>query len=148
MKKDGMRVIATVMGEPSSQIRNGEVSSMLDYAFAQMGLKKILSSDSVVETINLQKAKIDEIKIVPSEDVNILYKKIEGEITPTYEIQVNKIKLPIKKGDVVGTLYVKNENKTINEIDLTVLEDADKCNLFELYFKYLKNIISGNISFN
>ena len=148
MKKDDMRVIATVMGEPSSQIRNNEVSSMLDYAFAQMGLKKLLSTNSVVEKIKLPKSKVDEIKIVPSEDVNILYKKIEGEITPTYEIQVNKIKLPIKKGDVVGTLYVKNENKTINEIDLTVLDDADKCNLFELYFKYLKNIISGNISFN
>ena len=148
MKKDDMRVIATVMGEPSSQIRNSEVSSMLDYAFAQMGLKKILSSDSVVETINLQKAKPDEIKIVPSEDVNIIYKKIDGEITPTYEIKVNKIKLPVKKGDVVGTLYVKNNDKTINKINLTVLEDADKCNLFELYFKYLKNIISGNISFN
>ena len=148
MKKDDMRVIATVMGEPSSQIRNNEVSSMLDYAFAQVGLKKLLSKNSVVETINLPKAKLDEVKIVPSEDVNLLYKKIDGEITPTYEIDVNEIKVPTKKGDVVGTLYVKNDDKIINEIDLTVLEDVEKCNLFELYWKHLKNIISGNISFN
>lgn len=148
MKKDGMRVIATVMGEPSSQIRNSEVSSMLDYAFAQVGLKRMLSKDSVVETINLPKAKIDEIKIVPSKDVNVLYKKIDGEITPTYEIKINDLKLPIKKGDVVGKLYVKNDNKIINTIDLTVKEDVEKCNLFELYFKNLKNIMSGNISFN
>lgn len=148
MMKDDMRVIATVMGEPSSQIRNNEVSGMLDYAFAQMGLKKLLSKNSVVETINLPKAKLDEVKIVPSEDVNLLYKKIDGEITPTYEIDINKIKVPIKKGDVVGTLYVKNDDKIINEIDLTVLEDVEKCNLFELYWKHLKNIISGNISFS
>ena len=148
MKKDDMRVIATVMGEPSSTTRNSEVSSMLDYAFAQIGLKKVLSSNSVVEKITLPKAKQDEIKIVPSEDVNVLYKKIDGEITPTYEIKINELKLPIKKGDVVGRLFVKNDNKTINTIDLTVLEDIDKCNLFELYFKNLKNILSGNISFN
>lgn len=148
MKKDGMRVIATVMGEPSSQIRNSEVSSMLDYAFAQVGLKRMLSKDSVVETINLPKAKIDEIKIVPSKDVNILYKKIDGEITPTYEIKVNELKLPIKKGDIVGKLYVKNDNNIINTIDLTVKEDVEKCNLFQLYLKNLKNIMSGNISFN
>lgn len=147
MKKDDMRVIATVMGEPSSAIRNSEVSSMLDYAFAQVGLKKLLSKNSVVETINSPKANTDEIKIVPKEDVNILYKKIDGEITPTYEIKVNEIKLPVKKGDVIGKLYVKNNNKTINEIDLTVLKDVDKCNVFELYLKNLKNIISGNISF-
>ena len=148
MKKDDMRVIATVMGEPSSTVRNSEVSGMLDYAFAQMGLKKLLSSNSVVETINLPKAKTDEIKIVPSEDVNIIYKKIDGEITPTYEIKVNEIKLPVKKGDIVGTLYVKNNDKTINKINLTVLKNVEKCNLFQLYWKYLKNIISGNISFN
>lgn len=148
MKKDGMRVIATVMGEPSSQIRNSEVSSMLDYAFAQVGLKRMLSKNSVVETINLPKAKIDAVKIVPCKDVNVLYKKIDGEITPTYEIKINDLKLPIKKGDKVGKLYVKNDNKIINTIDLTVKEDVEKCNLFELYFKNLKNIMSGNISFN
>ena len=58
------------------------------------------------------------------------------------------MKVPTKKGDIVGTLYVKNNDKIINEIDLTVLEDVEKCNLFELYWKHLKNIISGNISFN
>ena len=148
MKKDDMRIIATVMGEPSSQVRNNEVSSMLDYAFAQVGLKKLLSKNSVLERINIPKANKDEIKIVPSEDVNILYKKIDGEITPTYEINIKEIKVPIKKGDVVGTLYVKNDDKIINEIELTVLEDVGKCNLFELYWKYFKNIISGNIMYN
>lgn len=147
MKKDDMRVIATVMGEPSSTTRNSEVSGMLDYAFAQMGLKKLLSTNSVVETINLPKSKQEEIKIVPKEDVNILYKKIDGEITPTYEIDIKEIKLPTKKGDVVGKLYVKNNDDIINKIDLTVLKDVEKCNLFELYLKYLKSIISGNISF-
>ena len=147
MKKDNMRVIATVMGEPDSTTRNGEVSSMLDYAFAQVGLKKVLSKNSVVDKINLSKAKIDEVKIVPLEDVNVLYKKIEGEIAPTYKVKLDDIVAPIKKGSVVGKLYVMNDNKIINEINLTVKEDVEKCNLFELYWKYLKSIISGNINF-
>ena len=147
MKKDGMRVISTVMGEPDSTTRNSEVSSMLDYAFAQVGLKKVLSKDSVVEKITISKAKVDEAEIVPIEDVNILYKKVEGEITPTYKIEIDDIKVPLKKGDVVGKLYVLDDDEVINEVDLTVKKDIEKCNLFELYFKYLKNIMSGNIKF-
>ena len=147
MKQDNMRVIATVMGEPDSQTRNNEVSSMLDYAFAQVGLKKVLSKNSVVEKITLSKSKLDEIEIVPIKDVNVIYKKVEGEITPTYEIKLDDISVPLKKGDVVGILYVMNNDDIINEVDLTVKEDADKCNLFELYWKYLKNILSGNIKF-
>ena len=148
MKKDGMRVIGTLMGEPDSNTRNSEMSSMLDYAFAQVGLKKVLSKNSVVEKITLPKAKVDKIEVVPVKDVNVLYKKIEGEITPTYDIKLKDIKLPIKKGDVVGTLYVQNNDDIINEIDLTVKKDIDKCNLLELYIKNLKNILVGNIKFN
>lgn len=147
MKQNGMRVIATVMGEPDSSTRNNEVSSMLDYAFAQVGLKKVLSKKSVVEKINLSKAKIDEVEIVPVKDVNVLYKKVDGEITPTYEIKLDKIKEPIKKGDIVGKLYVMNNDDVINEVDLTVKVNVDKCNFFELYFKYLKNILGGDIKF-
>lgn len=147
MKRDGMRVIATVMGEPDSGTRNNEVSSMLDYAFAQVGIKKILSKNSVVEKINLSKAKIDEVGIVPVKDVNILYKKVDGEITPTYEIKLDDFSAPVKVGDIVGKLYVMNNNDILNQVDLTVNEDVKKCNLFELYWKYLKNILGGNIKF-
>ncbi|MBQ9071617.1 MAG: D-alanyl-D-alanine carboxypeptidase [Bacilli bacterium] len=147
MKKNNMRVVATVMGEPDSSTRNNEVSSMLDYAFAQVGLNKVLSKKSVVDKITLSKSKIDEVEIVPVEDVNVLYKKVEGEITPTYEVELDEINAPIKKGDVVGTLYVKNNDKIINKVDLTVKKDVEKCNLIELYGKYLKNILSGNIKF-
>ncbi len=147
MKRDGMRVIATVMGEPDSGTRNSEVSSMLDYAFAQVGIKKLLSKNSVVEKINLSKAKIDEVGIVPVKDVNILYKKVDGEITPTYEIKLDDFSAPVKVGDIVGKLYVMNNNDILNQVDLTVNEDVKKCNLFELYWKYLKNILGGNIKF-
>lgn len=148
MKKDGMRVIGTLMGEPDSNTRNSEMSSMLDYAFAQVGLKKVLSKNSVVKKIQLSKAKVDNVEIVPVKDVNILYKKIEGEITPTYDIKLNDVKLPIKKGDVIGTLYVQNNDDIINEVDLTVKKDINKCNLLELYIKNLKNVLIGNIKFN
>lgn len=147
MKKNDMRVIATVMGEPDSQTRNNEVSSMLDYAFAQIGLKKVLSKNSVVEKISMTKANKNEIKIVPINDVNVLYKKVEGEITPTYKVKLNEITLPLKVGDIVGKLYVMNNDEIINEINLTVKENIEKCNIFEFYLKNLKNILSGNIKF-
>lgn len=147
MKKDGMRIIATVMGEPDSNTRNSEVSGMLDYAYATIGLKKVLSKNSVVKKINLSKAKTDEVKIVPVEDVNVLYKKMDGEINPTYEVKINDIKIPIKKGSIVGKIYVKNNDEIINEVNLTVSENIYKTNFIELYFKSLKNILSGNMKF-
>lgn len=146
MKKDGMRVIAVVMGEPSSTTRNDEVSSMLDYAFANYRLDKILSKDRVIDTINLDKSTKNQVDIVPVEDINLINKKMSPNITPTFEIKYGKISSAIKKGDVIGTVSIMNGNKKIGEVNLTVKEDVAKANIIELLGKYLKRVLTGEIS--
>ena len=71
-EKDNMRLITVVMNEPSTQIRNGETSSMLDYGFNMYSVNKILDTDT-----SLQKSKVElgndlEVEIVPTEEVKIL----------------------------------------------------------------------------
>lgn len=145
MKKNNMRIIATVMGEPSAQKRNSEVSSMLDYAFNQYKIKKFLNKNKVVKSVKLSKAKYDKVNIIPMEEVNILSKKTD-KIKPSYEIELNDIKAPVKKGEIVGTLIVKNNNKKIQEVNLTVERNVEKANLFQLYWNNIKNVITGNIN--
>lgn len=145
MKKDNMRVIATVMGEDSIDNRNSEVSAMLDYGFSQYKMQKYISKNKVLKKIKSDKTKDSAIKIVPSKDVNILT-RYDSDLNASYDIKINNIKTNIKKGDKVGVLTVKNNGKVINEISLTVKEDIKKANLFELYLKYLKDIISGNMT--
>lgn len=147
MQKDGMRIIAVVMGEPSSTVRNTEVSNMLDYAFAQYGLQKLISKEKVVDTITLNKSKKERVAVIPVEDVSILYKKTDKKIVPTYDIKYNKIKSNIKVGDIIGTMSIMDGDKEIRKVNLTVIEEVKKANLFELLVRYTKDIIVGNINF-
>ncbi len=55
-KRGNMRIIAVVMGEPESSVRSSEVSSMLDYAFAQYEVESFLSTDSELDTVYINKA--------------------------------------------------------------------------------------------
>ncbi len=144
MKKDDMRVIATVMGESDATIRNNEVAGMLDYAFSMYKLDKVLSKDSIVKKKTINKAKVDKISIVPVKDVTILSKRTD-KINPTYKIKLNNLNAPIKKGDIVGKLTVYNDNEILDTINLTVNKNIKKANILELYLKYLKDILSGNI---
>ena len=144
MKKDNMRVIATVMGESDASVRNTEVGQMLDYAFSMYKLDKVLSKNSIVKKKNINKAKENKINIVPVKDVTILSKKTD-KINPTYKIKINDLKVPINKGDIVGKLTVYNDNEVLDTIDLTVDKDIKKANILELYLKYLKDILSGDI---
>ncbi len=145
MKKNSMRVIATVMGEDTIENRNAEVSNMLDYSYNQYRMKKYISKNKVLKKIYNNKTKNEFIEIVPSNDVNILTSVLD-DIKPSYNLKIDNIKTNIKKGEKVGYIEVKNNNKIIGKINLTVKNDVKKANILELYFKYLKDISSGEIN--
>ena len=144
--KNNMRLIAVVMGEESSTKRNGEVTSLLDYGYTQYKVDTLLKKDDIIAEVNIEKSKKESVKLVPISEVTILNKKINklGEIT--YKLNVEDLKAPVKVGDVVGKLTILNDGKEISDVDVTVQEDIKKANVFELYLRYLKDILSGNIT--
>lgn len=145
-KKNNMRIITVVMGEPDSKTRNAEISEMLDYAFAQYEIENLLSKDSILDKVEIYKGKEREIEIVPVDDVSILHKKLDNKKNATYEIKMDKVKAPIKIGDVVGKLIIKEDENITREVDITVNKNVSKANIVELYWRYLTDILKGNIS--
>lgn len=135
------------MGEADSKMRNQEISEMLDYAFAQYEVETMLSVDSVLSTKEVEKGKEKYADLVPVTDVSFLNKKGINKKNASYEIIVDKLKAPIKKGDIVGKLIIKEDNELIREVDITVKKDVEKANIFELYWRYLTDIFKGDISF-
>ena len=146
-KKNNMRLLGVVMGEPTSKTRNSEVKEMLDYGFAQYELENILSTDSVIDVKEVDKGKKKYVELVPAENINFLNKKIEGKKNASYKVKINNLKAPLKKGDKVGTLFLKENNIDVRKVDITVKEDVEKANVFELYIRHLQDIVTGNISF-
>lgn len=144
--KNDMRLIAVAMGEETSEKRNAEISSMLDYGYAQYKVDTIVKKDDVIAKITLEKAKKENVSLVPKEAVTVLNKKITKLGNITYKLDVDEVKAPVKVGDIVGKLTVLNDGKKIKIVDVTVKETVEKANIFELYLRYLKDIISGNIS--
>ena len=135
-----MRIITVVMGEPDSDTRNKDVSSVFDYVYAQYGLQKIVDTDTVLEEVAVEKGKNEYVGIVAKEDITDLYNKNDGVGDFTYDVDIDKIKAPISKGDVVGKFTLKENGNIIKTVDLTVQQDVEKANIFELYLRYLKQI--------
>ncbi len=145
-KKDGMRLITVVMGEPDSSTRNSETTKLLDYGFEQYELETMLTKNSVIGKAKISKSTKENVNIVPIQDVTLLHKKGEKKKNSSYELELDDIKVPIKKGEKVGILKVKEDDNVIREIPVSVDEDIKKANVFELYLRYLKDVVSGDIN--
>ena len=146
-KKNDLRFIAIVLGEENSNIRNQEVMSLLDYAFQNYQMNLIKTKDAILKTIPLDKATKSEVNIIPIQDIGVLSKKTDKEKEYTYDVKINTISLPIKKGDVVGKVIVKDGNKKVQTVGLTVSENIDSLSFLELFFKGITDLVSGKFTF-
>lgn len=143
-KRNNLRFITVVMGEPSSAVRNSETTSMLDYGFNTYEVTNLIDENTVLskEKVLLGKKKVE---VVPVKEVNILNTKSGTKRNVTYEVKVNKIKAPVKVGDIVGKINIIEDNKTIQEVDITVKENVSKINILTAYYRELLSVIKGTI---
>ncbi len=142
-KKDNMRLISVVMKEPDSNTRNNETTTMLDYGFNSYSVDTIINKNNSIGKIKIDLATKREVDVSTVSDVNILNNKNKDEKVVDYKVNLFKIKAPVKKGDVVGNVSIYENNKEIMKMDLTVLEDVDKINIFVAFLRNIENIIIG-----
>ena len=147
-KKDNLRFIAIVLGEENSNVRNQEVMSLLDYGFNHYQMNLIKSKEEVLQTIPLDKADKDLISIVAVSDIGVLSEKSAQKKDYDYEIKLKKYSLPVKPGDIVGEVIVKENNKKVTSVPVTVLEAVSKLSFFQLFGQGFLDMVSGNFTFS
>lgn len=142
-KRENMRLLAIVLGEEESKVRNKETSDLLDYGFNSYKINMIKSKDEVIDKIHLDKADIDEIDITTISDISLLLKKNDPVKEYETELKLNNIKLPLKKGTVVGKLTIKDNGSNMATVDVITTTDVKKKNILKLYLEILKSIVAG-----
>lgn len=144
-KRDDMRIISVVMGEPTSKMRNKEISEMFDYSFAWYSMKKITPSRKLGK-YKVDGGKKESVEVVSKEDISALIKKGEDINNYSYDVKINPLSAPIKKGDNVGKVNIIKDGVVLRSISLTVSEDAYKINFFGLLLRNIKDMVTGNIN--
>ncbi|MCF6093471.1 D-alanyl-D-alanine carboxypeptidase [Microaerobacter geothermalis] len=140
-KRDSLRVIAVVMGEPNSKVRNKEVAQMLDFAFSQYKNVSLYTKGQVVQSVAVDKGKEEKVNVIVPRNFSILLKKGEKEEAYQQEIQIEEnIPAPIDKGRIVGKIVVKKDGREISSIDLVAEKQINKASTWELITRTAKRM--------
>ena len=144
VKRDDLRLIGIVLGEENSKVRNSETINLLDYGFNNMKVKTLKKKNSLIKKIYLDKADKEYINVVLKDNL-VVAEGINDKNNYKFNINIDKIKLPIKKNDKLGTIEVLSNNRVVSKDILISDTTANKLNLLDLYKRNIFNIISGNI---
>ena len=147
-KRNNMRLIGVVMKEESSNIRNSDMTELLNYGFSLYKVKNLLKKNKVVSTYEDNKSSKIKNDVIVKEDINILNKKNSKERKVSYKIKLDKKSLPIEKDSKIGTLEVIENNKVIYKTNVYSKDKIKRANIFELYLRNIKDFINGKYIFN
>ncbi|PWU69099.1 D-alanyl-D-alanine carboxypeptidase [Gracilibacillus dipsosauri] len=142
-EKEGMRVIAVVMGAGSTKERNSDVSQMLDYAYSKYATKPLFEKNQSITSFEWLKADKQNVDIITNDSISIVHQKGEDLSGIETKMKINQnISLPIKKGTTVGKLQVMQGGKVISETDLVLSEDMKKASTFQLWKRTWRSLFS------
>lgn len=137
--KDGMSLIAVVLKAPSSEIRNNEITQMLNYGFSNFHTKTYAKAGDTVQSIQFEKHVTGNVNIYYEKEVTeMLEKGTSSDLTQ--ELILNEsLRAPLKKDDVVGYVIFKNSDGSENtRVNAVIKEDVPRSSLMD-YLRYVFN---------
>ena len=134
--RDGMELIAVVMGAESSQIRFQSCKAMLDHGFANYSLIVPDLCDTGEVPIILGKASSVRPKMEQSDAV--LIDKAQRSSITTETALVESLPAPVAQGQRIGTMTIKSGDQILKEIPLVAAEAVDRLRFREIYAGVLR----------
>lgn len=143
-KKDNFRLISVVMGEDSTENRSSDTVKMLNYGFNTFKVNIIKTNDEILGKVRVEGGKENYADIVLLNDATELLKNTDDISNYEFILKVDTIKAPVKKGDIVGSAeIIDNEGNIVDEVDVTVNKDILKANLFDYILRNFKMFARG-----
>lgn len=126
-ERNGLRVVAVVIGADSSKERFASVSNLFGYAFSNYSAKVIQSKDDFIEnSIRVLGGREKGISVAVKEDFKALVKKgDDGEYKVHFNLPAT-VKAPIVRGGEIGKAYLTRNGEVIGECPVVSVVDVEK----------------------
>ena len=132
-KRNGMRVIATVLGAPDSKTRFRKVAEAFSYAFANYEIKTFLKkNEPIASEISVFQAKNPMLSVICDRDINVFGKKGETDNHVLSVRLFDDLRAPISKSTAVGKVVLTSPSgEEICSGNLYPTEDVNKRNFVD-----------------
>ena len=126
-ERNGLRVVAVVIGADSSKERFASVSNLFGYAFSNYSAKVIQSKDDCIEnSVRVSGGREKGISVAVKEDFKALVKKgDDGEYKVHFNLPAT-VKAPIVRGGEIGKAYLTRNGEVIGECPVVSVVDVEK----------------------
>ena len=134
--RDDLSLIAVVLGGKTSEIRNNEITQLLNYGFSNYSTTTLAKKGEKVQNIKINKNIFETVDLVFADDLKLLCEKGNAKEFTTNVTLHENITAPLNAGEVVGKVdFLDKDNNILKSTDICVSKDVPKSSLLE-YMQY------------
>lgn len=137
-ERDGMSLIAVIMGSPTRDVRNEAAKTLLDYGYANYAVYK--SEGGSGDALPVTGGVADSVGTSYGEFSAVLKKGNEKNVTETVTLNESTA-APVKSGDIVGEVTYSIGDEIIGKVPVIASEDVAKISYWGLILRLLRGVL-------
>ena len=139
-EKNGMRLVAIVLGSEASQTRFNEARAMLDYGFNTYQRTVIArKGDLLGQTLPVKGGSAEEVELMLGSGVSMLLKNGQASGLSLELMLPESADAPIAQGDVLGTVQVLLNGQIVARLNCLAAADVPRPGFIEGLYRILNN---------
>ena len=137
-QREGMELIAVVMGSETSAQRFNTCKGMLDYGFANFALVTADTEQSLEVPVKLGKMSVATAE--PAERPQLLVDKSQKSSVTTQVTLEESVAAPVSRGQRLGTLTIKAGEQVLAQVPLVAKEPVERLSFGDLFVKIFRRV--------
>ena len=137
-ERDGLHLIAVVLGAESSKDRFQACKQLLDYGFANYALVRpeLTGDNAVAVKLGAEKT----VTAVPAQMPQLLIDKSQrGDVTTQIELE-EQVTAPVSRGQKLGTMTIKAGDRVLAQVTMIAKDAVPKLTWWQIFRKLLQKI--------
>ena len=140
-EREGMELVAVVMGCDTSQNRFAACKSMLDYGFANFALYTPALQEGASVPVKL--GQLGSVAAVPADRTAMLVQKGQLSSVTTDIVMEESVKAPVSKGQRLGMLTIKAGDQVLSQVPLVAEQGVERKGWWDLFVEILRRVCMG-----
>ena len=140
-QRDGLRLLAVVMDEPTRDVRNQEAAALLDYGFSNYRYQIVMEKGTPVATARIDNGKPETVAVLTGGELGRITAGGSSMEPSESEILMDSLRAPIQQGEVIGRLRLHFEDGVVIEEDLVAEESVLALDFIDILLKTWKTVI-------
>ena len=144
-ERDGMELIAVVLGAENTKIRFSSASELLNFGYSNYSVKKQIEKGEPTGVVPVTKGKAKEIKTVAGDAYSVLTERANPIEVEKSVVLADHIKAPVNEGDKVGEITFTSGGSVVKTVDIVAAENVEKKSFPLVLSDMLYAMVSGNV---